>query len=156
MIDAIDRKILEKLQANCRLTTKEIAQEVRLSPTPVYERIRRLEREGYIKGYVAILDPEKLDLGFSVFCHVKLARQKTDDAREFVRFIRTVPEVMECYALSGDTDYLLKIHAPNMAYYRHLILDVLGNIDSIGSLDSQFVLSAAKKTTQLPLGHLPE
>lgn len=155
-LDDIDYRILQLLQHDSQISTKDIAKEVQLSQTPVYERVRRLEREGYIRGYVALLSPEKLHLGFSVFCHVKLARQTTRDAQEFIRLIKTVPEVTECYALSGSSDYLLKIHAPDMAYYRRLILDVLGGIESIGSMESQFVLSEVKNTTELPLNHIFE
>ena len=126
------------------MTTKELAAKVNLSPTPVFERVKRLEANGYIKKYVAVLDPEKLNRGFVVFCSVKLRRLNRDIAAEFTRIVREIPEVTECYNISGDYDYLLKIHAPDMKYYQEFILNVLGTIDSLGSLRSTFVMDEVK------------
>ncbi|MCM1153433.1 MAG: Lrp/AsnC family transcriptional regulator [Muribaculum sp.] len=153
-LDKIDIKLLQCLQSNSRLTTKELAQEVNLSTTPVYERIKRLENEGYIKRYVAILDAEKLNMGFTVYVNVKLSKQNHSGAKEFIESIRDLPEVMECYSVTGQFDYLLKLCAPNMRYYRNLVLDVLGNIDAVGSVESTFVMSEIKRSTSLPLYQL--
>ena len=106
-----------------------------LSSTPVFERLKRLENGGYIKKYIAVLDAEKLNQGFVVFCSVKLRRLNRDIAAEFTRIIQDIPEVTECYNISGSYDYLLKIHSPNMKYYQEFILNVLGTIDSLGSLE---------------------
>ena len=132
-LDKVDLQILRTLQDNARVTTKELAARGSLSSTPVFERLKRLENSGYIKKYIAVLDAEKLNQGFVVFCSVKLVRLNKDIAFEFTRIIQEIPEVTECYNISGDYDYLLKIHAPNMKYYQEFILNVLGTIDSLGS-----------------------
>jgi len=143
-LDNIDLQILRTLQENARLTTKELAATVSLSSTPVFERLRRLENNGYIKKYIAVLDAEKLNQGFVVFCNVKLRRMNRDIASDFVRMIKEIPQVTECYNISGSFDYLLKIHAPNMKYYQEFILNKLGTIDSMGSLESTFVMDEVK------------
>ena len=142
-LDKVDLQILRTLQENARLTTKELAARVSLSSTPVFERLKRLENGGYIKKYIAVLDAE-LNQGFVVFCSVKLRRLNRDIAAEFTRIIQDIPEVTECYNISGSYDYLLKIHAPNMKYYQEFILNVLGTIDSLGSLESTFVMAEVK------------
>ena len=143
-LDKVDLQILRTLQENARLTTKELAAQVSLSSTPVFERLKRLEREGYIKKYIAVLDADKLNQGFVAFCNVKLRRMNKDIAMEFTRIIQNIPEVTECYNISGSYDYLLKIHAPNMKYYQEFIINVLGTIDSLGSLESMFVMDEVK------------
>lgn len=144
ILDKTDLQILRILQKNSRLTTKELASQVNLSTTPVFERLKRLEANGYIKKYIAVLDAEKLNQGFVVFCSVKLRRLNRDIATEFTRIIQDIPEVTECYNISGSYDYLLKIHAPNMKYYQEFIINVLGTIESLGSLMSTFVMSEVK------------
>lgn len=143
-LDATDISILRHLQQNARLTIKEIGAEVNLSSTPVYERLKRLEREGYIKKYVAVLDVEKLDRGFLVFCSIKLRQISIERAQEFVDKIREIPQVTECYNISGRYDYLLKIYARNMKAYQEFILNVLGELDCVGSLESTFVMDEVK------------
>lgn len=143
-LDKVDLQILRTLQENARLTTKELAAQVSLSSTPVFERLKRLEREGYIKKYIAVLDADKLNQGFVVFCNVKLRRMNKDIAMEFTRIVQQIPEVTECYNISGSYDYLLKIHAPNMKYYQEFIINVLGTLDSLGSLESMFVMDEVK------------
>jgi Transcriptional regulators len=145
-LDRTDLQILRTLQNNSKLTTKELAAQVNLSTTPVFERLKRLESEGYIKKYVAVLDAEKLNNGFIVFCSVKLRRLNRDIASEFTRIIQDIPQVAECYNISGEFDYLLKIHAPDMKYYQEFLLNVLGTIDSLGSLTSTFVMAEIKHT----------
>ena len=143
-LDKTDLEILRTLQENARLTTKELASRVSLSPTPVIERQKRIESKAYIKKYIAILDAEKLHRGFIVFCNVKLRRINRDIAAEFTQMIQTIPEVTECYNVSGSYDYLLKIHAPDMKYYQEFILNVLGSIDCLGSIESTFVMDEVK------------
>lgn len=143
-LDKIDILILRTLQHNARLTTKELAAEVHLSTTPVFERQKRLERQGYIKKYIAILDAKKLNQGFVVYCNVKLRRMNRDIAMDFVERIREVPQVTECYNISGNFDYLLKIHAHDMKSYQEFILNVLGAIESVGSIESTFVMDEIK------------
>lgn len=144
LLDAVDMEILRALQKNARLTTKELAAMVNLSTTPVFERVKRLEQRGYIKGYVAVLDAEKLGRGFVVFCSVKMRRIGREIAEDFARVVRSIPEVTECYNISGSYDYLLKIHAPNMKYYQEFVLNILGNIGHLGSLESTFVMDEIK------------
>ena len=151
LLDSTDLDILRCLQENARLTTKELAARVNLSTTPVFERLKRLERQGFIKKYVAVLDAEKLNLGFVVFCSVKLKQMNRDIARTFISIIKDIPQVAECYNVSGEYDYLLKIHAPDMKYYNEFIINVLGTIDSIGSILSTFVMDEIKNTHALYL-----
>ena len=143
-LDRIDILILRNLQQNSNMTTKELAQRVSLSTTPVFERVKRLEREGYIKKYVAVLDMEKVNYGFVVFCNIKLRHINNSIANDFTEAISKIEQVTECYNISGDYDYMLKIHAANMKDYQHLVLDVLGKIDSIGDIQSNFVLDVNK------------
>lgn len=142
-LDHVDIQMLRTLQENARLTVKELAAKVRLSSTPVFERLKRLEEGGYIKKYMAVLDAGKLDRGFVVFCNVKLRRMNRDIAGEFARIVQDIPEVTECYNISGGFDYLLKIHAPDMNY-QEFILNVLGTVESLGSIESMFVMDEVK------------
>lgn len=143
-LDATDIRILQELQQNARLTTKELAARVNLSTTPVFERVKRLEREGVIRQYIAVLNAEKLNQGFVVFCSVKMSRLGREVAEEMARIVADIPEVTECYNISGKSDYLLKIHAPNMKYYQEFVLNVLGNIPHLASLESTFVMDELK------------
>ncbi len=144
-LDQIDLQILKTLQRNAKLTTKELADIVHLTPTPVFERQKRLERMGYIKKYVAILDPEKLDRGLLVFCKVKLKQINSEIANSFVRRIQYIPEVTECYNTSGTYDYLLKVRARDMKQYQEFLLTKLGDIDSVAAIESMFVMSEVKQ-----------
>lgn len=150
-LDQVDIQILRALQENARLTTKELAAKVHLSTTPVFERMKRLERDGFINGYVAVLDAAKLGRGFTVFCSVKLKQMNRSVARDFISVIRDIPQVAECYNISGEYDYLLKIYAPDMKYYNEFIINVLGNISAIGSILSSFVMDEIKNTHALYL-----
>ena len=143
-LDQTDLKILRILQQNARLTNKELAAQVNLSTTPVFERLKRLERNGYIKKYVAVLDAEKLNRGFIVFCNVKMRRLSKEIARDFMERMLNIPEVTECYNISGQFDYRLKIHAPDMRYYQEFVLNQLGTIENLGSLESTFVMDTVK------------
>lgn len=145
-LDKVDLQILRTLQANARLTTKELASRVSLSSTPVFERLKRLESNGYIKKYIAVLDAGKLDRGFVVFCNVKMRRLSREIAQDFTEIIRNIPEVTECYNISGSFDYMLKIHAPDMKYYQEFVLNVLGTIENLSTLESTFVMDEIKHT----------
>lgn len=143
-LDKTDLQILRTLQDNARLTIKELAQRVNLSSTPVFERLKRLESHGYIQKYIAVLNAEKLNQGFVVFCNVKMRRVNREIAANFTRIISEIPEVTECYNISGSFDYLLKIHAPDMKYYQEFILNVLGAVENLGSIESVFVMDEVK------------
>lgn len=150
-LDSTDLKILQILQENSDLSMKELASKVNLSTTPVYERVKRMEKSGVIKGYAAMLNADKLNLGFSVYCNVKLVSHSTEAAIDFTNIVKQIPEVTECYSMAGAFDYLLKIYAPNMQYYREFVIEVLGRIKSIGSVTSTFVMSEVKRSYSLPL-----
>ena len=145
-LDEIDLQILKILQRNAKLTAKEVAELVHLTPTPVFERQRRLEKRGYIKRYVAVLDPEKLDLGLQVYCKVKLKQINHEIADAFCRRIMRIPEVTECYNTSGAYDYLLKVHARDMKQYQEFVLNKLGEIENLSSIESTFVMSEVKQS----------
>jgi len=143
-LDEIDLKLLRLLQEDAHLTTKQLAEKVNLSTTPVFERVKRLENEGFVKKYVAILDAGKLNRGFMVFTSVKLKQMNRSVAQDFVTVIKDIPQVAECYNIAGEFDYLLKINAPDMAYYNDFIINTLGTIESIGSILSTFVMREIK------------
>ena len=150
-LDITDLQILRTLQKNARLTTKELADTVHLTPTPVFERQKRMERQGYIQKYVAVLNPEKLGLGLLVFCHVKLKQINREMAEAFTRRIQRIPEVTECYNTSGTYDYLLKVRTADMKHYQEFVLTKLGEIDNVGSVESTFVMSEVKQNMGLPI-----
>lgn len=143
-LDEKDIEILRALQRNARLTNKELAAQVHLSTTPTYERVKRLERQGVIKQYATVLDANKLNKGFAVFCSVKLRRLNSDYALAFTEMIKQVPEVTECYNISGSFDYLLRIQAADMKSYQQLLLNVIGRHENIDSLESTFVMEEVK------------
>ena len=145
-LDETDMQLLRTLQKNAKLTTKELAEAVHLTPTPVFERQKRLERLGYIRRYVAVLDPEKLGQGLLVFCKVKLKQINHEIADTFVRRIQRIPEVTECYNTSGNYDYLLKVRTASMKQYQEFLLTKLGDIDSVASIESTFVMSELKQS----------
>ena len=146
ILDETDLQILKTLQKNAKMTTKELADAVHLTPTPVFERQKRLEKKGYIKKYIAIVDPEMLGLGLQVYCKVKLKQINHEIADAFVRRIQRIPEGTECYNTSGAYDYLLKVRARDMKQYQQFVLNKLGDIESLASIESTFVMSEVKQT----------
>jgi Lrp/AsnC family leucine-responsive transcriptional regulator len=145
-LDETDLQILRTLQRNAKLTTKELADAVHLTPTPVFERQKRLERKGYIKKYVSVLDADKLDMSLQVYCKVKLKQINHQIANNFTRRIMLIPEVTECYNTSGAYDYLLKVYARDMKQYQEFILNKLGQIEELSSIESTFVMSEVKQS----------
>lgn len=150
-LDATDLLILHELQLDGHLTIKQLAGRVNLSVSPVYERVKRLEREGYIRGYVAVLNAEKLDCGFVAFCYIKMRQHSHENAVQIMERVQNIPEIAECYNISGDYDFLLKIYVKNMKDYQAFVMRILGDIPAIGSLNSSFVLGEVKNTLSLPL-----
>ena len=150
-LDDIDLQILRIVQDNSRLTTKELAQKIHLSVTPTYERQRRLERMGYIKGYVAVLDANKMERGFMVFCNVSMKQINKQIASSFRDTVATWNEVTECYNISGDGDYLLKVCVSSMQKYQQFILDKLGDFPYISQVRSVFVMDTLKLTYGFPM-----
>ena len=152
-LDETDILILRELQDDGHLTIKELSQRVHLSVSPVYERVRRLEREGFIKRYVAVLDPEKLDCGFLAFCYLKMKQHSHENAVQIMERVQNIPEIAECYNISGDFDFLLKIYVRNMKQYQEFVMRILGDIPAIGSLNSSLVLGEVKNSHRLPFGN---
>ena len=142
-LDKTDLQLLKILQENGRISIKELAQRVHLSPTPVFDRVRRLESTGVIERYTTVLNAAKLGQGFLVFCSVKLRRMGKDIAHDFVERVKDIPEVAECYNISGEFDYLLN--------YNEFCINVLGTIESLGSIQSSFVMNPVKTSVGLPL-----
>lgn len=145
-LDQTDLKLLKILAENSRHTNKELAALVNLSPTPVFERIKRLESKGYIKKYIAILDAEKFNQGFIVFCNIKLKQHDKKIGHQFVNDIMQIDEVVECYNISGDYDFILKVYARDMKNYQDFVFNKLGSVESIGSTHSTFVMAEIKNT----------
>ncbi len=140
-LDNTDIRILEILQQDGRITTKALADQLNLSTTPVFERVKRLEREGIIKQYAALLDNRKLDLILTVFISISLTKHSRSYLEKFVKEINQYPEVMECYHIAGNFDFLLKVVAKNMEVYETFILTKLSTIANLGQVQSSFVLS---------------
>ena len=150
-LDRTDILILRELQKDAKLTTKELAAKVNLSPSPVFERQKRLEREGYRKKYIAVVDPIKAGNGLMVLCNVLLKHHSKEFSKQFVSVIADIEEVVECFNTSGDYDYQLKIYARNMQDYQNFVLGTLGDLECIGSLHSIFVIGEVKNTLSVPL-----
>lgn len=150
-LDSTDILILRALQADSKLTTKELAAKVHLSPSPTFERQKRLEREGYIERYTAIINPSKVGLGILVYCNIQLKKHGKEIGQEFMEAIQSIDEVTECYNTSGDYDFMMKVYARDMPHYQDFVLNKLGVIDSIGRLSSNFVIGQVKCTHAIPL-----
>lgn len=150
-MDKIDSKILELLQRDSTLTTKEIASKVNLSVSPTFERIKRLEKDGLITGYVALVDPYKVGNGLMVFCNIRLKQHSKLMSDEFVAAMAKFDEVAEVYNTSGDYDYLMKLYVRDIHHYQDFVLNKLGEITSIGQVHSVFVIGQVKKSTVVPV-----
>ncbi len=150
-LDKTDKYILKLLQNNSQVTVKEISLQTGLSTTPVFERIKRLEKNGFIKKYVAILDREKIDKGLMVFCSIVLKDHSKEAFKKFEIEVEKLPEIVECFKIAGNTDYLLKIIVKNMKEYNEFTSVKLGHLDAIGRRESSFVMSEVKNTTEISL-----
>lgn len=150
-IDQLDKRILAHLQKDSKKTNKEISNDLGLSVTAVYERIRKLEKAGVISKYVALLDPEKVEKAFMVLCQIKLVQHKKDFLTRFEKEVTSLPEVIECFHVSGDYDYVLKVIVKDMDAYREFMVTKLTNLDHIGSTTSIFTISKVKQTTMISL-----
>jgi Lrp/AsnC family leucine-responsive transcriptional regulator/Lrp/AsnC family transcriptional regulator len=143
-LDETDKEILRYLQKDAKLTTKELAGWLNLSPTPVYERIRRLENEGVIKKYVALVDREKIGRDLMVLCNIRLKEHAKEAGAQFVKAIIQMKEVTECLNISGDYDFLIKVVVKDMREYQSFIMNKLASLDNIGSTQSIFVMGEIK------------
>lgn len=145
-LDSTDIDILRALQADGRLSVRELAAKVHRSATPVFERLRRLEADGVIKSYAALIDQNKIGRGFTVFCNVKLRHINTEIHTEFAGEVMKMDEVSECYNVSGGFDYMLKVQVPDMKAYRHFVTERLGRLSMLDSVQSVFVMEDIKLT----------
>ena len=145
-LDNIDITILRALQKNSRLTTKELAAKIHLSTSPAFERQKRLEREGYIKGYMAVVDAEKVGNGILVLCNIRLKQHTENLIQQFMDAVKNIDEITECFNTSGDYDFLIKVYAKDMKDYQQFMQHTLGRIECVGSLHSVFVIDETKNT----------
>lgn len=151
IIDKIDVSLLNLLQSNTKLNTKELAQKVGLSVTPTYERIKRLEKQGYIKHYVAILDRKLINKNLMVISFVSLILHSRDMQIEFEKSVIEYPEIIECFHVTGSYDYQLKVVVSDMEEYQSFIKNKLSSINNIANVQSSFVMSSLKDTTAIPI-----
>jgi Lrp/AsnC family leucine-responsive transcriptional regulator len=149
--DIIDRKLLLLLQEDSTRTTKELSVKLNLSVTAVYERVKKLEREGIVSKYVALVDRNKVNKGFVVFCHLKLIQHTKEYLTKFEKEVVKLDEVLECYHVSGDYDYILKIYVANMEEYREFMVTKLTTLQHIGSTHSTFMIGEVKNTNIIVL-----
>ncbi|HOP04052.1 MAG TPA: Lrp/AsnC family transcriptional regulator [Tenuifilaceae bacterium] len=143
-IDETDRKILNILQKNSRVTIKELSERLNLSTTPIHERIKKLEKNGYIKNYITLIDPKMVGKGLSVYISVSLKDHAKETVEEFEKQMNRLDEVMECYYISGNFDFLLKIQCSDMDDYHQFITQKFSTIKNITQFYSSFVMLEAK------------
>ena len=152
-MDAIDRKILAVVQEDASLSVAEIGQRVGLSSTPCWKRLQKLEAEGVITGRVALIDPEKIGLGITVFVSVETGDHSQDWLTKFAELVKAMPEVMEFYRMAGDVDYMLRVVVRDMqsydAFYKKLIAAI-----PLKNVTSRFAMERVKSTTALPIGQM--
>jgi Lrp/AsnC family leucine-responsive transcriptional regulator len=150
-LDAVDRQILRLLQRDSRLTVKELASLINLSPSPTFERQKRLEREGYIKRYSAVTDAHKLGNHVIVLCNIRLKQHTHQLIQQFMDAVQSIDKITECYNTTGDYDFQIKVYARDMKDYQDFMLNTLGNIDCIGSLHSIIVIGEIKDSRVIPV-----
>ena len=150
-LDETDLLILDALQEDSSLTNRQLAQKVHRSPTPVFERVKKMKDEGYIKKYVAILDVDKLNCAFMAICNIKMKQHTFENAQRIMQAVQDIDEIAECYNITGDYDFQLKIYVSSMKEYQEFILRILGELDCIGSLSSSFVMGVVKQSYKIPI-----
>ena len=151
-LDAKDMGILKLLQENARITVKEISEKIHLSTTPVHERIKRMEERGVIKQYVTLVDQNKVDLNLMVICYVSLKEHSKTAGVNFIKTINALHEVTECYSISGEFDFMLKVICKDMNTYYDFHVNKLSQIENMGHVQSIFVMGVIKETHQLVHG----
>lgn len=149
--DTIDLKLMQLLQQDSKQTNKELSNKLNLSVTAVYERIKKLENQGVIDKYVALISKEKVDKSFVAFCHVKLMQHSQEYVVKFEKEVANLTEVLECYHISGDYDYLLKVLVKDMEAFREFMVNRLTKINHIGSTHSMFMINEVKHTTAITI-----
>ena len=153
-LDEIDSRIIAALQANGRLSNVELADRVGLSPSPCLRRVKRLEREGYVEAYRAMLQRGRVGLGFTVFVDVKIAAHANDRADAFQEAIVAMPEVVACHMVSGEADYLLEVVVPDLEHYQRFLVGKLLSLPIVREVRSNIAIQTLKAGGPLPLGHL--
>ena len=151
MLDITDKKLINLLQQDSKQTTKQLSLQLNLSVTAIYERIKKLENQKVIEKYVAIINKNKIEKSFLVFCHIKLIQHSKEYVTTFEREILKLEEVSECFHVSGDYDYILKIYVKDMDTYRNFMVTKLTAIKHIGSTHSAFAIEQVKNTTAINL-----
>lgn len=150
-LDKTDKRILQILQGNARITNKELSSQLGLSPPPTLERVKKLENAGYIKGYTAILDPEMIELGTTMMVSVTLHQHSQKSIDEFHRAVANLTEVMECYHVTGEDDFLLKVVCKDIKEYENFVREKLAKLNSLGKIKSSVVLSTVKMEREYPV-----
>lgn len=150
-IDEIDRKILRALQVEGKTPIAELADMVGLSPSPCARRVRLLEKAGIIKGYTAIVDQKRVGLPISAFASIKLERQREEDLDRFEEALSRWPEVLDCYLMTGQRDYLMRIVVADLEAYERFIKDKLTRLENISSIETSFALGQVKRSEALPI-----
>ena len=150
-LDNIDRKIVELLQADSNITNAQLAQEIGLSPAPTLERVKKLETQGIIKSYHAVIDLASVGLGVSTFVMCTLKGHNKDNIERFIAAIKNIDEVIECHHVTGQADFILKVVAPDIPAYQSLMLEKVSNIEVVDSLQSTVILSTFKDSKVVPL-----
>lgn len=148
-LDSTDKNLLKLLQEDSKQTNKELSNKLDLSVTAIYERIKKLEKAGVIDRYVALINKEKINKGFVAFCHIKLVKHSQEYVMKFEKEVANLEEVLECYHISGDYDYLLKVLVEDMEAFREFMVNKLTNISHIGSTHSMFMINEVKHTTAI-------
>jgi Lrp/AsnC family leucine-responsive transcriptional regulator len=149
-LDEIDLKILKKLQENAKITNLQLSKDIALSPAPTLERVKKLESKGFIESYHALVNESKLHLGLCAFMQISLIRQRDNAINNFIEQISKIDEVMECYNVTGQADYLLKIIVKDIAAFDRLVKDKLSQIEEIRNMHSMIVISKDKCSKVLP------
>ena len=155
-LDALDRRILAALQDDGKLSNIKLAQRIGLSPSPCLRRVARLEHDGYIESYRAVLDRDRVGLGLTVFVEIRIAGHADERASAFERAIVAMPEVVACHMVSGDADYLIEVVAPDLAAYRRFLVDKLLDLPLVREVRSNVALETLKSVAALPLDHLEQ
>ena len=150
-IDEIDLKLLNLLQQNSRITIRSLSEKLFLSTTPIYERIKKLEKNGLIKQYITLLDPKKIEKNLTVYISINLTKHTKEVVEKFEQAIDKLDEVSECYYISGNFDFLLKVYCKNMDAYHDFLTDKLSIIDDVAQFYSSFVLTNSKLSYQFKL-----
>ena len=150
-LDRTDRRILDCLQNDGRISNVQLARKVNLTPTPCIERVRRLERQGFIRGYTAILNPELVNVSLLVFIEIDLSHKSPDAFRKFREEARKLSEIMECHLVSGNFDYLIKARVRDMKAYRELLGEKILALPGVNGSRSYVVMEEVKETPNLPL-----